>query len=124
MRHPRCRAGHHKLPVEVLLVRCWPVIVVKEDWLNFDWDLLGTLCFMAAQMDSFVAATATAHCKLDITGGRFFTGNQVAESTLNVQESMALAKLTSVFQLDGSVCKRSLHTVGTPTVALCSHAGQ
>ena len=66
--HPGCGAGHHKLPVEALLVRRRPVIVVKEDWLDFDWDLLGALCFVAAQMDSFVAATTAAHCKLDIAG--------------------------------------------------------
>ena len=41
--HPGCRAGHHKLPVEALLVRCCPIVVVKEDWLNFDWDLLSAL---------------------------------------------------------------------------------
>ena len=56
VRHPRCRAGHHKLPVETLLVGCWPVVVVKEDWLHFNWDLLSTLCFVTPQMYSFVTA--------------------------------------------------------------------
>ena len=71
---------------------------------------------------TFVAATTAADCKLDVTGRRVFAGNQVAESTFNVQQSMALAKLTSVFEMNGSVCQRSLHTVGTPAEALCSHA--
>lgn len=96
VRHPGCGAGHHKLPVEALFVCCWPVVVVKEDWFNFDWDLLSTLCFVASQMYSFVAATPTANCKLDIAGGRVLTGNQVAESTFNIQEPMALAKLTGI----------------------------